>query len=325
LNEDRSSASVKTDLAHTAVVRFNAGVVAAITLACNIVCPAVAAPPPPKQWFRVIPIDAHTFALSEPKYWQQNVSYLLIGQHRALLFDTGPGVYSIRGVVKKLTSLPVLVIPSHLHFDHVGDIQEFAEIGLIDIPALRAQVQGGVFIETENQFLLNSSVASFRVAQWIKDGTEIDLGNRKVLLISTPGHTPDSVSIIDTAGKRAFSGDLVGTDVWALTEGSDVAQIATSVRHLLNLLPKDGLDFEAHREAPWRYHDLEDEASGVESVVRGQILVKAGCVGGQPMLTFPIGKFTVATLPKGVVTLKPLDSKETTLDEAPCEVPCLQP
>ncbi len=83
--------------------------------------------------------------MSEPKYWQQNVSYLLIGQDKALLFDSGPGVYSIRDVVKTLTTLPVLVIPSHLHFDHVGRIDEFPEIGLLDTPVLRAEgAQRGV-------------------------------------------------------------------------------------------------------------------------------------------------------------------------------------
>ncbi len=287
------------------------------TIAANVLAAAPASPP--KDWFHIIRIDAHTFALSEPKYWQQNVSYLLIGQKQALLFDTGPGIYRIRDVVQTLTTLPVLVIPSHLHFDHVGRIQEFSDIGLIDIPALRAEVHDGVFVETENQFMLNSSVSKFHVTKWIKDGTVIDLGGRPVTVLSTPGHTPDSVSIVDPGRKRVFSGDLVDKDVWALTQGADLAQIAASVRRLLQVLPKDGSDYEAHREPPWHYRDLEEEAAGVESVVRGDIPVKRGCLGGQPMRTYAVGQFTVTTPLAGVVTLKPLDSVETVLDDAPCE------
>jgi glyoxylase-like metal-dependent hydrolase (beta-lactamase superfamily II) len=78
-------------------------------------------PATPTGWFHVYALDDDTYALSEPKYWQQNVSYLLVGKRRALLFDTGPGIYSIRAEVERLTSLPVIAIPTHLHFDHVGD------------------------------------------------------------------------------------------------------------------------------------------------------------------------------------------------------------
>jgi hypothetical protein len=56
-------------------------------------------PPTPAGWFHIYPLDEHTYAISEPKYWQENVSYLLIGTRRALLFDTGPGIYSIRAAV----------------------------------------------------------------------------------------------------------------------------------------------------------------------------------------------------------------------------------
>lgn len=65
---------------------------------------ALAAPtkraPAPADWFHVFPIDERTYAISEPKYWQKNVSYLLLGTRQALLFDTGPGVYGIRSVVR---------------------------------------------------------------------------------------------------------------------------------------------------------------------------------------------------------------------------------
>src|SRR5260370_35528123 len=61
-------------------------------------------PTTPANWFHIFPIDEHTYAISEPKYWQENVSYLLIGTRRALLFDTGPGIFSIHAGVRGLTS-----------------------------------------------------------------------------------------------------------------------------------------------------------------------------------------------------------------------------
>jgi hypothetical protein len=103
----------------------------------------------PQDWYHIIKIDARTFALSEPKYWQRNVSYLILGSKQALLSDTGPGIYSIRDLVQRLTSLPVIVVPSHLHFDHVGRISEFTDMALLDKRELRSLVKDGVFTETQ--------------------------------------------------------------------------------------------------------------------------------------------------------------------------------
>ena len=108
--------------------------IAPVSAADAAAADARAAPP---GYFRVYPLDPQTYVISEPKYWQENVSYLLLGTRQALLFDTGPGIYSIRAVVQSITSLPVLVIPTHLHFDHVGDLQEFDDVRLLDTPALR--------------------------------------------------------------------------------------------------------------------------------------------------------------------------------------------
>src|SRR3984957_14966599 len=80
-------------------------------------------PPTPAGWFHIYPLDEHTYAISEPKYWQENVSYLLIGTRSALLFDTGPGIYSIRAAVQGRTSLPVIAIPRTLHFGSCGGFE----------------------------------------------------------------------------------------------------------------------------------------------------------------------------------------------------------
>ena len=48
---------------------------------------------PGVEWFddyyTVKRIDGETFAISEPRFAQQNLNYLILGSNRALLFDTG--------------------------------------------------------------------------------------------------------------------------------------------------------------------------------------------------------------------------------------------
>src|SRR5260370_5505121 len=184
---------------------------------------------PPPGWFHVFSIDKETYAISEPMYWQQNVSYLLLGTKRALLFDTGPGIYGIRKVVESITKLPLVVIPSHLHFDHVGNLNEFDTVELLDTPALRAQIRNGHFTETATQFML-SRTDTFRVHGWLKDRQLIELGNRPVTLVCTPGHTPDSVSLVDASRRRMFRGDLVNRLLTLCdVPGSDIHAMANSL------------------------------------------------------------------------------------------------
>jgi len=47
-------------------------------------------------------------------------------------------------VVESLTSLPIIVSQSHLHFDHVGDHDQFETIAFPDLDCLRRQAKHGV-------------------------------------------------------------------------------------------------------------------------------------------------------------------------------------
>ena len=73
-----------------------------------------------KNWFTVEPIDRDTFAISEWKHWEETHCYLLCGSDRALLIDTGLGVSDIKQVVDSLTSLPIQVVTTHVHWTTSG-------------------------------------------------------------------------------------------------------------------------------------------------------------------------------------------------------------
>lgn len=271
-------------------------------------------PPTPAGWFHIIPLDAQTYALSEPKYWQENVSYLLIGKRQALLFDTGPGIYSIREVVEKLTPLPVIAIPTHLHFDHVGDLEEFGNVWLLDTPALRAQVKDGWFIEPPAQFLVRSGIR-YRVHNWFKDGQTLDLGDRTLTLLSIPGHTADSVGVLDAGGKRLFTGDIVNRMVSLVdVPGSDVNAMALSLARLVQLAKAGAVAYEAHAEAPLTWVELNQLARGVAEIAAGTARSTPICLAGVPTRRFTVGAFPILLPATAGATLPPFESVTETLD-----------
>lgn len=164
------------------------------------------------DYFLVENMGEATYAIGEPRYYQATYSYLITGSQRALLFDAGSGTRDIRPVVAALTKLPVMIVPSHLHYDHIAGIHASDLIALVDLPSTRRRVNDGHFRPGRYEFLgmLDGLTApEFPVAEWIEPGSMIDLGGRKLRLLLTPGHTPQSVALYDAAAKRLFTGDFI--------------------------------------------------------------------------------------------------------------------
>src|SRR5450631_1120094 len=164
------------------------------------------------EYFAVEDLGDGTFAIGEPRYYQQNYSYLIVGETRAVLFDSGSGTRDISGVVANLTKLPITVVVSHLHFDHLGGIGPFGHVAMIDLPETRADVSGGLFKPSRYEYMgfFDGRVApSFRVGEWLAPGATIDLGGRALRVLSAPGHTPSSVALFDASNRRLFIGDFM--------------------------------------------------------------------------------------------------------------------
>ena len=80
---------------------------------------------PDTAWYEVYRILPDTYAFYEPGHFQEVLCFLLLGNERALLWDTGMGFAPLRHLVEQLTDLPVTVVNSHLHLDHVACNYEF--------------------------------------------------------------------------------------------------------------------------------------------------------------------------------------------------------
>jgi len=104
-------------------------------------------------WFEVYKIRPGVFAIYEPHQLEEVISYLIIGDEKAgdeksgggdkaLLFDTGMGIGNIQAVVAGLTKLPVSVVNSHTHNDHVGDNWRFSEVYGMDTDFTRTNARG---------------------------------------------------------------------------------------------------------------------------------------------------------------------------------------
>ena len=84
----------------------------------------------------------NTFAIYEPHQAEETIGYLILGNQQALLFDTGMGISDVRKIAAELTTLPILVLNSHTHNDHVGGNWEFDTVLRVDSDFTRAQARG---------------------------------------------------------------------------------------------------------------------------------------------------------------------------------------
>jgi glyoxylase-like metal-dependent hydrolase (beta-lactamase superfamily II) len=215
----------------------------------------------PDEWFQVYRIRPGVFAIYEPHQFEEVISYLIVGQNRSLLFDTGLGVGRINDVVKQLTSLPVIVVNSHTHFDHVGGNAEFREIWNRNLPYTKRNARGGSNDYSQDaltpqrvcgQLPPGVKPGALITRPWtsthtLNDGEVIHLGGRDLEVIFTPGHTPDSLCLLDRKNGLLFTGDTYYPGpIYLFVAETDVSAYTASVARLARLAPDLNLLLPAH-------------------------------------------------------------------------------
>jgi glyoxylase-like metal-dependent hydrolase (beta-lactamase superfamily II) len=236
-------------------------------------------------WFEVYKIRPGVFAIYEPHQLEEVISYLIIGDDKALLFDTGMGISNIQDVVAGLTKLAVIVVNSHTHNDHVGDNWRFSDVYGMDTDFTRTNARGS---KADAQAELAPgeicgalpagfdakayATKPFHITHWLHDGDEIDLGGRTLKVIGTPGHTPDAIGLLDEKNALLFTGDTFYLGpIYLYRPETNLDAYVVSVQKLAAMTPHLQLLLPAHNTPVADPSYLPKVVTAIQQVRRGGV------------------------------------------------------
>jgi glyoxylase-like metal-dependent hydrolase (beta-lactamase superfamily II) len=266
---------------------------------------------PVTSWFATRTIAPGVHLIAEPFHVN---SYLVEGTESRVHLDTGLGIGDIRKAGDALSDRPPFAANTHYHFDHIGGNGRFDEIAIHElgrelmaadpypsvIDGYRAWAQRMIerwptYSDLDERFFtLTDDVASLRpfpdgfdFSSWtvnastatrtLHDGEQLDLGGRRLLVVHTPGHSPDSVCYVDERDGLLFAGDTVNSGPILVTDPlADLQDFARSTRRLAVevsgairwVLMAHGARFVAEPQY------LRDVADGFERLASGEAKVE---------------------------------------------------
>jgi glyoxylase-like metal-dependent hydrolase (beta-lactamase superfamily II) len=288
---------------------------------------------PVDDWFVYDRLELGTWLIGEPGHVN---CFLIEGEDAAVLVDTGLGLADIKAAAEKITARPVRAVNTHGHSDHRGGNWRFAEIAAHPLaakpltePVAPEYLAGYLAIareqlaayqrarEADDRFFhlftqatrprpLPPDADGWTVPpgpapEPLADGGRIDLGGRELTVLHTPGHSPDSLCLLDERNGLLFAGDtLITGDFWAHTPDTEIEVFAATLRmladeladQLIAIYPAHTLRYRAEPQF------LRQAADAFEAIVDG---TSAGTPGTdllrRPALRHEFAQFTVLRPP----------------------------
>jgi glyoxylase-like metal-dependent hydrolase (beta-lactamase superfamily II) len=281
------------------------------------------------RWYALAELGDRTWMVAEPGHVN---CFLVAGAEQAVLIDTGLGLGDQRAAVEALTPLPVLVVNTHGHDDHRGANVQFDRVAAHPLAAAaltspvpperltaylqvaRAQVAAYEDFVLADQRFFHIFTDVTRIRQlpddadaWavpagpepepLADRQRIDLGGRELTVLHTPGHSPDSLCLLDERDGVLYAGDtLITGDFWAHTPDTELEVFAATLAALSDELA--GSLRVIHPAHTMRYAVepafLTRAAEAFASIAAGTSASRPGTdLLGRPASRHEYGEFTV--------------------------------
>lgn len=205
--------------------------------------------------------------------------YLLEGEDKALLIDTGWGAGNLRQLVEKLTSKPVLVTNTHGHLDHSGGNGEWESVMMLP------GAEGDIFTCHRLPFDISQLAYPNYEHKIVHDGDVIDLGGRTIELMDISAHSNGSLAYLDRKNGYLFVGDELESAQVLMYETEAIPgytfELDQRLRaHHSNMLRIRGLKdvwhtlFPAHNGTPIAHSYLDDFIALTEHIYAGDAVIE---------------------------------------------------
>ncbi len=186
-------------------------------------------------------------------------AFLVAGDTSAVLIDTGAGGVNLQAAVRGCTILPVRVVNTHSHFDHISG-------------------NGGFDMQFAHPLELGPMAKAGFQARPVGDGFGFDLGGRILQIVGLPGHSPGSIGVWDAQTGFLFAGDTVakGRPVFLCLDGASQEAFLRSMDRILAMEQDEhgGMVrriFCAHGELETDMDTVRKLKACVEGIMRGEI------------------------------------------------------
>ncbi len=267
------------------------------------------------EWYDVEAIGDGSYRIAEGVIFG---SYLLVGDERALLIDSGAGVGDLRGLIDGLVDVPVTLLASHAHWDHVGNAAQFDDVVADErerdgdrlVPSGLAYGPADWVADWEaagNSFPDGFDPRTFDVEPTtgvgtVSPGETIDIGGRELELFHVPGHSPGQLAVLDREAAVLYGADVVhnGHGLYVHFEGCDVRDYVNTFDRLIELRDDGGFETLYLSHARALAGDdlslLEAFRDGLEAALDGELdyeLIDEGV----PVREYEIAGKTVLTKP----------------------------
>lgn len=157
---------------------------------------------------------------------------LVIGDNKALVFDTAYGIGDLKEEIRKITDKELIVINSHGHMDHTGGNWQFDEVYIskddydlcikynnCDRRIRNLSYYDNLKIDLEGfdrKDYINKKAGNLKIIDFDK----LDLGNLEIEIVNLEGHTKGSIGIFIPSMKLILVSDATCPFVWLFLEES---------------------------------------------------------------------------------------------------------
>lgn len=199
----------------------------------------------------------------------ESTGYLIVGSERAALIDTMNGGEDLKALAASITDLPVMVINTHGHCDHIaGNIYfEEAWIHPADFELAKQHMNFEGFVQFCEE--KGKKMPPFR---FVEDGQEIDLGDLTLQVIWMPGHTQGSILLLLKEERILFTGDAINRHLWMqLGDSTDLETLAKNLDKVMYLTGEADIILHGHTRGAEPISLIKDLRAGVQEILDGKV------------------------------------------------------